>query len=53
MRTLIALTIAAVGAFTVWSTNVTAAKQITAVSVEPLSMMTNSTNLPIEQFDLL
>ncbi len=52
MRTLLAITIAAVVAFTAWSTNTTVARQTTTTSVDPLSMMTTSTNLPSQQFDL-
>ena len=52
MRTLLAITVAAVVAFTAWSTNTTVAKQTSTISVDPLSMMTTSTNLPSEQFDM-
>ena len=52
MRTLLVIAIAAVVAFTVWSTNTTVAKQTSTISVDPTSMMTTVTNLPSEQYDM-
>jgi len=52
MRTLLVIAIAAVVAFTIWSTNATVAKQNGTVSIDPVSMMTSVTNLPTEQCDM-
>jgi hypothetical protein len=52
MRTLLVIAVAAVVAFTVWSTGTTVAKQNGTISIDPLSMMTTVTNLPAEQYDL-
>ena len=52
MRTLLFIAIAAVVAFTIWSTNTTVAKQNSTVLIDPVGMMTTVTNLPSEQYDM-
>jgi hypothetical protein len=50
MRTVIYLTLMTAIVATAWLTGPTVAKQ--TVSIDPISMMTNASNLPTEQFDL-
>ena len=51
MRTILDLAIITVIAATFWLSP-TVAKQTDTASVDPMSMMTNVTNLPAESFDL-
>jgi hypothetical protein len=53
MRALCDIAIVAFVVFTVWSTGPTIAKQHgTAASMDPVGMMTTTTNLPAQEFDL-
>jgi hypothetical protein len=52
MRTLFGIAIVAVLAFTAWSVSPTVGKTPSTVSIDPLSMMTTTTNLlPEVQYD--
>lgn len=51
MRILFGLAIVAVVAFTAWSVEPTIGKTPTTVSLDPLGMMVNTTNLPQAHYD--
>jgi hypothetical protein len=52
MRFLLGIAIATVIAATVWSSIPTVAKQHNSVSIDPASMMTSTTSLPTQEYDL-
>ena len=52
MRILFDIAIITVLVATVWSSIPTGAKQHGTVSIDPVSMMTTVTNLPIEEYDI-
>jgi hypothetical protein len=51
MRALFGIAIAAVLAVTIWSVGPTIGKTRAIASIDPLGMMTTTTNLPSEQYD--